>query len=74
MQDWREFANAKQTTALVVQTTELFDMHAFLGYREIDVDLPASRELPSGPRHDVIESLERSLEEHNDVWAELANL
>lgn len=53
---------------IVVETPQMFTDFSLVG-----VQSPVPREQHRLPRPEVIESLERSLVEHGDIWAELAN-
>lgn len=70
--DVRQYANAEQSAIFAEPTTDFFGMQLFLLDREAVSLEQVSHEQPSELRREVIESLERSLVEYGDVWAELA--
>jgi hypothetical protein len=72
--DTRQDANAEQPRIFghTRRTTAFFGMQDILVYRELvpPTQVPREQHLL---RPEVIASLERSLTEHGDIWAELAN-
>jgi hypothetical protein len=69
--DTRQHANAEQPPIFGQPTTVFFGMQV-IENREMTFMTPTPREQRPLPRQEVIESLERSLREHGDIWAELA--
>ncbi len=73
MIDLREYANAEQPRFFGQSSTDFFGVQAV----PIDwKDVPATQMQPEqsqSPRTEVVESLQRSLTQHRDVWAELAH-
>jgi len=67
-----QYANAEQPEFFAELTTDLLPMTPILmiGEEEPTVQVPHERQ--QIPRPHVIESLERSLAEHGDIWAKLA--
>jgi len=70
--DIRQDANAGQPKTFANPTTAFFAAEHLLLAPDVTVAALASHERRSGVRRSVVESLERSLTEHADVWAELA--
>jgi len=73
MIDLREYANSEQPRFFGQSAADFFGMQAI----PIDWEgVPATQvqlEQSQSPRTEVVESLQRSLTQHRDVWAELAH-
>ena len=70
--DMRRYANAGQPKIFGRATTDFFAMQDIAINRGIALTAQAPRRRPVLPRPQVVESLERSLAEHGETWAELA--
>lgn len=70
--DVREYANSEPPSGLVAPTTDFFGVQLLQLRQDIAPITQAPREQRSLPRQEVIESLERSITQHADVWSELA--
>lgn len=70
--DMRQYASARQAAVFAQSTTVLCAMQYALPLREAALEMSES-DWPESPiRPQVVQSLERSLKEHHDVWSELA--
>jgi len=74
--DVRKYANSEPPSGLVAPTTDFFGVQLLRMRQDIApiTQMPREQRSLPRPRQEVIESLERSIAEHGDVWAELANL
>jgi len=70
--DMRQFANAKQAAVSAQPTTSFCGAQYALPLREAALGMSDPVWHGSLIRRKVIQSLERSLKEHHDVWSELA--
>ncbi len=68
----RQYANTGQPEIFRRATTDFFAMHDIAISRGITMTAPAPHRRHALPRPQVVESLERSLMEHGETWAELA--
>lgn len=68
-----EYANAEQPEFFAKPTTDRLPMTPVLMMDNREPTLQVPRERQQIPRPHVIESLEHSLAEHGDIWAELAS-
>jgi hypothetical protein len=71
--DTRQYANSEQATGFAPSTTDFFGMQLLQMDRDVALRTLAPRGQYAVPRQEFVESLERSLREHGDIWAELAN-
>lgn len=71
--DTRQYANSEQVTAFGSSTTDFFGMQLLQMNRDVTLVTSVPRGQYAVPRQEFVESLERSLREHGDIWAELAN-
>lgn len=67
-----QYANAEQPQFFEEQPRNSLTVQPFLMVSEEAPTPEVSHEQQQIPRPRIIESLERSLSEHGDVWAELA--
>jgi len=67
-----QYANAEQPEFFKEPTRDFLTVQPFLMVSEEAPTVQLPHERQQIPRPHVIESLERSLAEHGDVWAELA--
>jgi len=68
-----KYANAEQLKIFAQPTTDFFGAQHIVINRDVAMTALTSQEEGSRLRPEVIKSLERSLKEHADIWAELAN-
>lgn len=67
-----QYANSEQPKFFAEPTTDFFGMQSILIGSQVTLPVSSSSGRQPIPRPHVIESLERSLAEHGDIWAELA--
>jgi hypothetical protein len=70
--DTRQYANTEQSGVFAQATTDFFVMQDVMFDRATMLITQVSRGRHLLPRPEVLQSLERSLVEHGEIWAELA--